>query len=383
MSQVLTSAAEVRQQVLAKARRVVIKLGTQILAGPKSAEPTARRGLDVAFIQDMADQIVTLRQRGVEVTMVCSGAIGAGCMALNLAKRPTDVAELQAVAAVGQRQLMTHWHDAFGKHHIEVGQLLLTRGDFDDRVRFLNIRNCISRLHELGCIPIINENDTVAVEELRFGDNDMLAALITNALRAEALALLTVVEGLLDGDGRRIEMIDDFGRATSVARTEKSSLGTGGIHTKLDSARLVTGAGEVAIIAPGRRPNVLLDLFSGADVGTVFIPAAKKLDSRSRWIGMTKRPAGTVTVDEGAATALRKGGKSLLAIGITQATGTFEAGDVLLVQAADGTQIARGLSNYDSGELQLIVGKKSSQFEKILGRPAFAEVIHRDHLVLL
>jgi glutamate 5-kinase len=365
-----------RQTVLATARHLVVKVGTQLLTAPNGQ-------LDLSFFTRMANQVAALRGRGrgINVTLVSSGAVGSGMAELGRTQRPTDIADQQAVASIGQRRLMTHYHEAFAPHGLKVAQLLLTRGDFDDRVRFLNIRNCIARLRELGCVPIINENDTVAVDELRFGDNDMLAALICNALRADVLVLLTGVDGLLDGAGRRIDLVEDVAAVAGLARG-KSKLGTGGMGSKLEAAHLVAEAGEVVVIANGREPDVLLRLLESQPLGTVFLPAKKKLDSRSRWIGLTKRPAGTLTVDAGAAAALRRDGKSLLAIGITGVGGEFERGAVLSVRGPEGGELARGLGNYSSEELRLIAGKKSGQFEKILGRTAYAEVIHRNNLVL-
>ncbi len=365
----------IRQSVLAAARRVVVKLGTQVLTGKDGF-------LDLPYLASIAHQVATLRERGYEVTIVSSGAIGAGCRELGLAKRPTDVAMQQAVAAVGQRRLMTHMHEAFAPHQLKVAQLLLTRSDFDDRLRYLNIRNCIAHLHKLACVPIVNENDTVAVDELRFGDNDQLSALLCNALKAQALILLSVVDGLLDEKNQVIDLVADVTSVTSLVRAEKSALGTGGARSKLESARIVTEAGEAVVIAHGRAPDVLLRVLCGEKVGTVFAPRQGRLDSRQRWIGLTKRPAGTLTIDDGAVAALTQRGKSLLATGVTQTTGRFEVGEVLLVRDLRGREIARGLTNHSSEELRLIMGKKSSQFEKLLGRPAFAEIIHRDNLVL-
>lgn len=365
----------IRQSVIVKARHVVVKMGTQILTAPDGQ-------LDVVFIQQMAAQMAGLIERGIQLTVVSSGAIGAGCAELGLKKRPRDVADQQAVAAVGQRLLMTHLHDAFKKHGHNVAQVLLTRSDFDDRTRFLNIRNCITRIQKFGCIPILNENDTVAVDEIRFGDNDMLAALTTNALRAEVLVLLSVIDGLLDEKGNKIDRVDDLAQAAGFDRQDKSKMGTGGMTTKLQAARLVTEAGEVAIIANGRMPDVLTRLFAGEpEIGTVFVPSQRKLDSRQRWIGLTARPAGTVTLDDGATNALTKG-KSLLASGITEITGRFERGEIIIMRDIRGRELARGLSNYSDQETRLIKGKRSNQFEKILGRPAFAEVVHRDNLVI-
>ncbi|MEX0774274.1 MAG: glutamate 5-kinase [Phycisphaeraceae bacterium] len=374
-----------RQNVLSQARSIVVKLGTQLLARRDAPDaPDGQRGLDRAYCQAMAAQMVALRARGMQLTIVSSGAIGAGVMELNLPRRPVDVAEQQAAAAVGQRRLMDAWHEAFAAHGVSVGQLLLTRADFDDRQRFLNIRNCVSRLHQWNCIPVLNENDTVSTEELGFGDNDMLAALMTHALRANVLVILSVVDGLLDASGQRIDLVTDIDEATGHARHEKSALGTGGMNSKLEAVRLVMEAGELAVIANGREPDVLTRLFDATTcgVGTIFAPSPRKLDSRRRWIGLTKRPAGVMTVDAGAARALTQGGKSLLASGIVKVDGEFDPGDVVLVRDDHGQELARGLSNYSAQEARLIMGRKSSQFQQILGRPGHAEVLHRDNLVL-
>ncbi|MCX5660308.1 MAG: glutamate 5-kinase [Planctomycetota bacterium] len=364
-----------RQNVLVHARRVVVKMGTQLLTGPGGK-------LDQAFLGRIAAQIAALRERKFEVTVVSSGAIGAGCAELELKERPKDVADLQAVAAVGQRRLMTHLHEAFEPHGLKVGQLLLTRSDFDDRVRFLNLRNCVNRLHVMGCVPVVNENDTVAVEEIRFGDNDLLAALMANAVQAEALVIFSVVDGLLDGHGKRIDLVESMAEATSHDRKDKSKLGSGGMTTKLEAARIVTESGHIAVVANGREPDALLKIFSGAPIGTVFAPAARRLDGRERWIGLTKRPHGTLSIDDGAVAALCARGKSLLPSGVTAIDGRFDRGEVVRVCDSAGKEIARGLTNYSSEEIAQVMGKKSSQIEKVLGRAAYAEAIHRDNLVL-
>ena len=369
---------ELRQKLFPSARRVVIKLGTAVLSQPDGT-------LDLAYIRDIARQIVALRERRIEVTIVSSGAVGAGCAVMKLTKRPTDVATLQAVAAVGQRQLMTHMHEAFAPYGLHVGQLLLTRTDFDDRTRYLNIRNCVTRLHEMSCIPVINENDTVAVDELRFGDNDTLAALMCNALGGQVLVVLSVVDGLLDENGQVIDLMHNSFDAAPYIRQEKTAMGSGGMTTKLEATRLVTEAGEAAVIANGRTPDVLLRLFAGeSGIGTVFVPAHRKMGSRQRWIALTARPAGIISIDEGAVHALVKRNKSLLATGITETTGNFSRGEIVVVRDPHGREIARGLTNYASEELRLIMGKRSNQFEKLLGgRTAYAEVIHRDNMVVV
>jgi glutamate 5-kinase len=372
---------ELRQTVLRDAKRVVVKVGSQLISKQTPGGP----GLDTAVLSSLLSQIKQLREEGREVVLVCSGAIAAGCAELGLGKRPTDVATQQAVAAVGQRKLMAHLHTAAKRRGMAVGQVLLTRADFDDRGRFLNIRNCITTLHGMDVLPVLNENDTVAVDELRFGDNDMLAALTANALRADALILLTSADGLLDGEDHVIDLCEDPIAAQQHARQTQSAWGTGGIAAKLEAVRVVCEAGELAVIAPGTRKHVLIDLLKGERIGTVFTSPArsKKLDSRERWIALTARPAGTVTIDDGAAKALTTRGKSLLASGITEVTGRFDRGDVLMVRDTNGRELARGLSNYTADELALIKGKRSAQFEKLLGRPAYSAVVHRDNLVVV
>ncbi|MEM7627015.1 MAG: glutamate 5-kinase [Planctomycetota bacterium] len=379
-------ATDLRQTVIRDARRVVVKIGTQLITGTpgKPGRNKPLPTIDTGFIADAARQVAELTARGYQITLVSSGAIGAGCVEMGLDKRPTDVAEQQAVAAIGQRTLMTHWHDAFAEHGLGVGQVLLTRGDFDDRLRFLNIRNCVNKLQEMGCVAVLNENDSVAVEEIRFGDNDLLAALMCNALRADALLLLTSVDGLLDDKGKVIDRIDNvIDKLALVRQEQKTGFGSGGMQTKLEAARVVVEAGEVAVIASGLEPDVIRRVLDGERLGSVFAPNGRKLDSRQRWIGLTVRPAGAVTIDLGAAEAIRAKGKSLLATGVREMTGRFERGDVVMVRDPNGREIARGLTNYSADELRLIQGKRSNQLAAALGRPAYKSVIHRDNLVVL
>lgn len=369
---------------LSNANEIVVKIGSQLLATHRKrpGDPQPRLTVDTRFIGRIARQVAALHRAGRRVTLVSSGAITAGCAELGRADRPSDVADAQAVAAIGQRRLMTHWHDAFKKVGLGVGQVLLTRADFDDRLRFLNLHNCITRLQALDCVPIANENDTVAVEELRFGDNDLLAALLANAVRADALVLLTGVPGLLDESGAVIPQVNDLLAAARQVRAEKSNWGSGGMATKLDAARNVVDAGATCVIAGGREKDVIARVLAGEEEGTVFVPGLRRLDARRRWIGLTARPAGSITVDAGAAEALARGGASLLASGVTASTGSFDRGDVLLVRDAAGRELARGLSNYAAAEVRLLQGKHSSEFEAVLGRPAYTALIHRDSLVL-
>lgn len=364
-----------RKTVLTRARRVVVKLGTQLLTDDGGR-------VDPAQLSALAAQVEQLVERGIQVCLVSSGAIGMGWLELHLPKRPTDIGVLQAVAAVGQSGLMHQWHEAFAQHDRPVAQMLLNRDDFEERSRYLNIRNCITELERLGAIPIVNENDTVSVDEIRLGDNDILAALVANAIRADALIMLTVVEGLADPDGEVLDIIHDAADAMALSRSDRSGLGSGGMQTKLEAAQMVTDAGEVAVIANGREPNVLVRLMDAEKLGTVFVPAKRKMASRKRWIGLSVRPAGTIVVDDGALRAIVQRGKSLLAIGITHVTGRFEKGDVVSVRDARGVEVARGLVNYSAEETRLVMGKRSNQLEKALGRQAYDEVIHRNHLVL-
>jgi glutamate 5-kinase len=356
---------------------VVVKLGTQLL--------TDKGGrLDTVFMATIAAQVAQLRSRGILVTIVSSGAVGAGVAELNLPKRPTDLGKLQAVAAVGQRRLMDSWATAFTPCGLHVAQLLLTREDVDDRKRFLNLRNTIHAVHELGGIPIINENDTVSTDEIvkiTFGDNDILAALVTHALRADLLVLLSVVDGISDAAGVPVRLVEDVDTAREWVRSEKSALGKGGMDSKLTAAHAVTEAGSAMVVANGRIPQVLENLLAGHDVGTLFVPSSKKRSARSRWIG-SARPNGTITVDDGAIEALVERNRSLLPAGICKVEGEFAAGDVVAITCKDGQIVARGLSNYAAGEVQSIRGKKTAEVRSLLGDAAYDEVVHRDNLVL-
>ena len=364
-----------RQNVLKKARRLVIKLGSAVLTSDDMT-------LDGRFMGRIAEQVVGLIDAGYDITLVSSGAIAMGRGMLEVGRRPRDVGALQALASVGQSGLMKRWHDVFAKRGVEVGQMLLSRDGFENRTRYLNVRNCIRHMHRLRVLPVVNENDAVAVEEIRFGDNDIIAALLASALEADALILLSTVDGLHDAEGNVVDLVEDFGQARRLVKSEKSGLGSGGMGTKLEAARMVTDCGQLALIANGREKDVLVRLLDGERIGTVFVPAARTLAPRQRWIVQAVRPAGTLTVDVGAARALISGGKSLLAIGITAVVGQFDRGDVILVRDAHGREVARGLINYNADETRAILGKKSSQIPSVLGRSGYDEVIHRDNMVV-
>ena len=368
----------IRQQIMSAAGSVVVKIGTNVLTGDTG-------GVDTALVSHLAGSIAQLCKRGLKVTVVSSGAVGAGVDMVGLTRRPDDLPRQQACAAVGQAHLMRTFDASLKRRGYHAAQILITRDDFENRARYLNIRNCINALHELGAVPILNENDTVSVDELRYGDNDIIAALVTNNLRADVLVLLTVVDGLCRDAARGdvIDVVEKLSPAIErVVDSTRSRLGTGGMASKLDAVKMVTEAGEAAVIANGRRPKVLLEILDGKKVGTLFVPTPSKMTSRKRWIAFTARARGRLVVDDGAAAALRDKGKSLLASGIAEVGGRFKAGDPVAIVDASGNEIARGLSNYDSSAVETIRGHKSSEFRKLLGEKPYDEVVHRDNLVL-
>jgi glutamate 5-kinase len=368
----------IRQSSLSSVRTAVVKLGTQLLSDKDLK-------LDAEFVSKIAKQVAELRQRRIHVTIVSSGAIGAGMAMLKLSKRPTDLSKLQAVAAVGQRRLMDVWASAFEPFNLPVAQLLITRQDIDDRTRFLNVRNTIHAAHELGAIPIINENDTISTDEIikiTFGDNDILAAHVATALRAELLVLLTVVDGILDGEGNAVRLAESVEEMQKLVRAEKSELGKGGMNSKLHAAKMVLDCGEAMAVADGRMENVLPRLLGGEEIGTLFLANARsRRTGKDRWIGAA-RPAGTIVIDAGAISALVEKNKSLLPAGIVSVEGTFTRGDVIAIAGPDGKIVARGLTNYSSSDVQLIRGKKTSDVRALMKEQAYDEVVHRDNLVV-
>ena len=353
-----------------------MKIGSRLLAESPASRPAT-----------VADQVVALRRRGVEVIVVSSGAIALGMKRLGLAKRPEEMPALQAAAAVGQSALMQHWEHAFAVHDIAIGQVLLTHDDMGDRRRFLSARLTLRALLDHGVVPIINENDTVATEEIKFGDNDQLAALVVNLASADALVILTDVEGVRDASGVRMPIVRDIDReAAPVAGGSTSGVGSGGMASKVGSARIVTRTGVPAIVAPGREADVITRVLAGADLGTLFVPPRAeqgKLSSRKHWIAFGAKPEGRVVVDEGAERALKTGGKSLLPAGIREVFGEFELGETVSVVNANSVEIARGLVAYPAADLRRISGLQSAAIEATLGYKSIDEAIHRDDLVIL
>jgi glutamate 5-kinase len=345
--------------------------------------------LSEKVIADLARQIASLRARGREMILVTSGAISAGMARMGIRQRPKLLPDLQAAAAVGQSYLMQLYANQFGSQGVEVAQILLTADDLKARQRHLNARNTIIALLARGIVPVINENDTVLTDEIKFGDNDMLSALVSNLVKADLLIILTDAPGLMTEDPRRgkgelIREVTCLGPdIEACARGAGSARGTGGMASKLRAVKTVIASGEAAIIANGREKRIIERILSGEEVGTFFRSRREKLKGRARWIAFFLRPKGKVVVDEGAAAALLQGGKSLLPSGIRDVFGEFRAGDTVSIVALDSREIARGLSNYSAGDLLRIKGAKTCEIQSLLGYKDYDEVVHRDNLVVL
>ena len=377
----------VRQEIAATSETIVVKVGTRVLTHDDGT-------LDQIRVTAIADQLVRLIEKGRRVVLVSSGAVGAGLGRLGLKRRPTDLAHLQAVAALGQSNLIEAYNQALEEHGYHAAQILLTADDLNDRTRYLNVRNTLLALFQYRAVPIINENDTVRVDELQrnVGDNDRLAAMVTNLLRAPLLVLLSDVEGLYDGDPansqakvipivtRLEEAIRQFQRQPTSAGSNQ--LSKGGMASKLEAARLATSTGENVIIANGRRANVLDDILAGQAVGTLFLAQGPAVASRKRWIGFTAQPCGRLVLDAGAQRAIQEQGRSLLAIGVTRVEGNFQKGDVVSLCRDDGSEIARGLINYRADEMRRIAGHATEQIVELLGHRPYDEIVHRDNLTL-
>lgn len=376
----------IRKEVLSNVSKIVVKIGTRVLTNEDGF-------LDKNQIMELSRQIVGLYSAGYDVVVVSSGAIGAGISALGRHKRPNILPELQAAAAIGQGKLIEIYNECFEKQGYHAAQLLLTRQDFEDRQRYLNTCNTLHSLLSLGAIPIINENDTISVDEITFGDNDILSALVSNLLRAELLILLSSVDGLYvkpPTSGKKSDVLsvvdgisDDIKKLAFKLKTKE---GIGGMESKLEAASIVTSSGEAAIIANGRQPDVLSRIMGFDNVGTLFIPYKnkKKIDSRKRWIGFIVRPKGKIYIDDGASEALQKKGKSLLPSGIVKIDGDFVKGDVVsILSVKRHKEIARGLINYSSEEVQKIKGLGTSFIRKTLGSKPYDEIVHRDNMFLL
>ena len=367
---------------LADPRRVVVKVGTNLLRG-------AQEGLDLEFMDQLAVQIGQVNRRGVDLILVSSGAVGAGAYVMGFEEPPTDINARQALAAVGQSRLMHHYKGVFKGHGIKVAQVLLTRNSMDNRKRYLNARTTFETLLDWNVLPIVNENDTVAIEELTFGDNDQLSALIAAKVDADLLVLLTDVDGLYDRPpseegAKRIPVIHNL-RELPKVRYESPSTGAfslGGMRSKLEAVRLATRTGILTFIGPGRLPDILTKALDGEDVGTWCEPNSRRIPARKRWLALGKRWGGArIEIDGGAERALLLDGKSLLPSGVVKVEQEFEAGDLVSV-CCSAVEIARGLARSSSGELNSVKGMKTGEIARALGERQNYEVIHRDDMVL-
>lgn len=363
-------------------QRAVVKVGSSSLRGVDGR-------LDVAQVANLASQICRARAAGTQIVLVSSGAVAAGMGLLGISRRPHDVPTLQAAAAVGQSEVIQTYQRAFARDNTIAGQVLLGQDDFTRRNRYVNAKQALLRLLELGAVPIINENDAIATDELTYGDNDHLAALVTTMLDADMLVLLSDVDGLFDGDPRKpgarlIERVDDVNALdfATIGGTG-SFVGSGGMSTKVSSATVAVSSGRHAVIANARRPDVLTDVLTGVPVGTWFVAEATRTEARRLWIAFALTPRGEITVDDGAATALTSRGSSLLSVGVRDVSGTFVSGDAVEVVNGAGEAIARGIVAFDASDLTKICGMSTDEAAATFG-PSFArEVVHRDDLVLL
>jgi len=367
--------------VVATARRIVVKVGSSLVTNDG-------RGLDAEAIGNWSRQLAMLAKQGRELLMVSSGAVAEGMKRLNWPARPKELHELQAAAAVGQMGLVQMYETQLRSHGLGSAQVLLTHADLADRERYLNARSTLLTLLELGVIPVINENDTVVNDEIKFGDNDTLGALVANLVVADVLIILTDQPGLFSADPRKDPSATLITQARAgdealerMAGGAGSAIGRGGMLTKVLAARRAAGSGASTVIASGREPDVLLRLADGEAIGSALVAGQGKQAARKRWMLDQLQLRGAVVVDDGAAAKVRDEGKSLLPVGVTQVIGDFERGDVIAVRGADGTEIARGLANYSAGESRRIARQPSSQIAALLGYVNELELIHRTNLV--
>ncbi len=374
--------ALVRQEIFQTCKTVIVKIGTNVLT-------TDNDRLDLPRIQCIADQIHRIQETGRRVVLVSSGAVGAGIGILGLNRRPDSLPELQAAAAIGQPSLMRTWDDALSRSGHRTAQLLLTGNDFRNRQRYLNVRNTIRTLFDFNVVPIVNENDTVSIKEIAVGDNDQLASMLATLLPEPLLVILSGIAGLYDGPPSNpasqvvplVEKPDES--LLKLVAAEQSTRGRGGMGSKLKAIIAATGMGETVILASGRCDTVLDDIRNGVSTGTLFLAKGESVPAWKRWIGFGAPPAGVLVLDDGATKAVRESGRSLLAVGITEVQGEFEAGSLVGLKSKDGTDIARGLANYSSDEIRRIQGRRSDQIAIALGHVPFGEVVHRDNLALI
>jgi len=370
---------DIRKELASRSKRIVIKLGTRILTGSDNL-------LEKPQIKQLVLQVCELVKRKIEVVLVSSGAVGAGMGVLQMKSRPGLLPKLQATAAIGQSQLMKVYDSFFRLKEIISAQILLTAEDLNNRARYLNVRNTLSTLLGYQVIPIVNENDSVSVDEIKFGDNDTLASLVTTLVDADLLIILSDINGLYvdrDAPNKIVSMVESIDpRIEKLAMGSAPALGVGGMKTKLQAAKTVTTSGIPMIIANGRSKDVLLRIFNGDRAGTLFLAVKDKMVARKRWIAYSAISKGEIKVDNGAREALVQRGKSLLASGIVEVKGNFKTGDIVKILNEQGREFARGVVNYSREELSKIKGLKTSQIKSRLGYKFYDEAVHRDNLVV-
>jgi len=364
-------------------KRLVIKIGSNILADQ-------REGLNIKRIASISADIVQLKAMGFDVVVVSSGAVAAGMKKLGLKVKPKEIKLKQAAAAIGQSSLMWAYEKSFGEHNTKVAQILLTRDDLANRKRYLNSKNTMLTLLSYGVVPIVNENDTVVTDEIKFGDNDNLASLVAMLIEAERMIILSDVDGLYREDPRLnaaaelIPLVHEIDASIEkTAGGSGSAVGTGGMYSKVRAARKATSYGIAVNIINGRKKGLLVSLVKGRQQGTCFMPGTERLSLRKGWIAYSSRAAGTIVLDDGAVRALTQMGRSLLPSGVVSITGDFEAGDPVYCVDSKGKRVAKGITNYSSTDIARICGRQSSEIEVILGCKYSDEVIHRDNLVVL
>jgi len=372
-----------KRQQLAACKRCVIKVGSSLLTAQG-------QGLDRALITDWVEQIVALRNKGIQVVLVSSGSVAEGMQRLGWQKRPSSVHELQAAAAVGQMGLIQNYESQFMRHGIHTAQILLTHDDLSDRRRYLNSRSTLRTLLRLNVVPVINENDTVTTEEIKFGDNDSLAALVVNLIEADSLILLTDQQGLYSADPRvhkdapiihEADAMDT--QLDAMVGGAAGQFGSGGMYTKLRAARLAARSGANTVIAYGREPHIITRVLEAQILGTLLTANQQPVAARKQWLAGHLKPRGTLCIDRGAIKVLRQDdGKSLLAVGVTKVVGNFSRGELVVCVDESGSEVARGLVNYNSSETDRIKGRPSSEIQQILGYVDDPELIHRDNLIV-
>lgn len=372
-----------QRQRLVSARRIIVKIGSALLTNDG-------RGLDLTAMAGWVDQLVSLRAAGAEIVLVSSGSVAEGMNRLGWSRRPAHLHELQAAAAIGQMGLVQAWENQFQRHGIHTAQILLTHDDLSDRKRYLNARSTLRTLLDLNVVPIVNENDTVVTDEIRFGDNDTLGALVANLVEADGLIILTDQLGLFDSDPRQNPgarlMSEGFASDPAfdaMVAGGAGALGRGGMFTKLRAARLAERSGAFTVIVGGRVENVLPRLRQGESVGTLLVPEQGRLAARKQWIAGHLNTRGTLVLDAGAVIGITRRGKSLLPVGVRSISGQFRRGEMVSCVDENGVEVARGLANYEAGEARKILGQTSKRISDLLGYIAEEELIHRDNLVLI